>query len=80
MSRKNQQGVTAEDNALWTLKSTHAYLMLLEEHVRKNHEVNPKQKDVKVMTDKLLSTCYKRYYVGQLNQNTLGWLLTITYL
>ena len=66
MPCKNQQDDIAEDNALWTASLTHAFLVLLEEHVRKNNGQGPTHKDFKVMAKKLLGTYYKRYFVGQL--------------
>ena len=66
MPRKTQKDGTSEANALWSSQSTHAFLVLLEEHVRNNHRINPTNKDFKIMAEKLLRTCHRRYLPGQL--------------
>lgn len=65
MPRKSQKDDTTEDNALWSAQCTHALLVLLNEHVRKNHGKNPTNKDFKFMAEKLFGMCYKRYLYTQ---------------
>ena len=66
MPRKSQKDDTAEDAALWPLACTHALLVLLDEHVKKNHCQSPTQKDVKVIAKNILGICYKRYALTQI--------------
>ena len=72
MPHKSQKDDNAEDTAIWSPTCTHALLVLLDEHVKKNHGHCPTTKDFKVMAEKISGTCYKRYVVTQINQNILG--------
>ena len=67
MPHKSQQTDNVEDNALWSAPCTHAFLVLLDEHVKKNHGPTPTLKDFKLMSEKLLGTCYKRFLPSQVN-------------
>ena len=61
MPLKSQIDDEAEDTAIWTPASTHALLVLLDDYVKRNHGARPIMRDFKVMSKKILGTCYKRY-------------------
>ena len=65
MPRKSQLEDKAEDNAIWPPAHTHHLLVLLEEFVQKNPGVIPVLRDFKVMAEKLLGPCTKKYHVTQ---------------
>ena len=65
MSRKSQLNDNAEDTATWTRANTHALLVLLDEFVQKNHREHPVMRNFKVLSEKLLGTCFKRLYATQ---------------
>ncbi|KAL5580585.1 hypothetical protein UlMin_013027 [Ulmus minor] len=61
MPLKSQINEKAEDTAIWTTASTYALLVLLDDYVKRNQGARPIMKDFKVMSEKILGTCYKRY-------------------
>ena len=61
MPHKSQVEDKAEDNAIWPPAHTHHLLVLLEEFVQKNHGVVLVLRNFKVMSEKLLGPCAKRY-------------------
>ena len=66
MPCKSQIDDEAKNTTIWTPASTHALLVLLDEHVKKNHGTFPILRDFKVMSKKILGTCYKRYVATQI--------------
>ena len=66
MPHKSQIDDEPEDIAIWTPASTHALLVLLDDYVKKNQGARPIMRDFKVMSEKILGTCYKRYVATQI--------------
>ncbi|KAL5539254.1 hypothetical protein UlMin_044840 [Ulmus minor] len=66
MPCKSQIVDDVEDTAIWSPACTHALLVLLDEHVKKNHGARPILRDFKVMSEKILDTYYKRYDMTQI--------------
>ena len=64
MPRKIQKDENDKDPTLLA-PCSHAFLVLLDEHVRKDHEACPKNKDYKLIFEKLLGTFYKRFIPTQ---------------
>jgi len=65
MPQKSQLDNDAEDNATSTPTHTHNLLVLLEEFVQKNHGEHLVMRDFKVMCEKLLGPCAKRFCASQ---------------
>ncbi|KAL5572895.1 hypothetical protein UlMin_022492 [Ulmus minor] len=65
MPRKIQAEDEAEDKLIWPPPHAHQLLILLEDFVQKTHGAIPNIKDFKVMAEKLLGPCAKRYRGAQ---------------
>ena len=66
MPCKSQIDDEAKNTTIWTPASTHALLVLLDDYVKKNQGARPIMRDFKVMSEKILGTCYKRYAPTQI--------------
>ena len=65
MARKSQLDENIDDTATWTPAHTHALLVLLDNFVQKNHGEHPVMRDFKVLAEKLLGPCTKRFRASQ---------------
>ncbi|KAL5574034.1 hypothetical protein UlMin_023631 [Ulmus minor] len=66
MPHKSQIDDNTEKIAIWSHASTRALLVLLDEHIKKNQGARPIMRDFKVMSEKILGTCHKRYVATQI--------------
>ena len=66
MPRKSEIDDEIKDTTIWTRTSTHALLVLLDDYITKNQGARPIMRDFKVMSEKILGTCYKRYVATQI--------------
>ncbi|KAL5571296.1 hypothetical protein UlMin_020893 [Ulmus minor] len=66
MPCKSQIDDEDKDTTIWSATSTRALLVLLDEHDKKNHGARPIMRDFKVMFEKILDICYKRYDATQI--------------
>ncbi|KAL5582905.1 hypothetical protein UlMin_015347 [Ulmus minor] len=60
MPLKSQIDDEAKDTVIWTTASTFVLLVLLDDYVKSNQGACPIMKYFKVMSEKILGTCYKK--------------------
>ena len=66
MQHKIQVDPEVEDQAIWTPKTLHDLMVLLDQFVNDNNGKRLILKDFRVMAPKLYAMCYRRYSGGQI--------------